>query len=295
GGAGKIATKLVGKLKPMAIRNGMKVTALAPSTSGGVSVTCNNSTLTKATYDHVINTLPFSCLRVVDTSAYDFDWALLTAIHAIRYEASTKVAISFKERWWENLSTRFDSLVDQRGGVSKTDLPTRMVVYPSYGINQMTGATIIVSYTWAQDVARLGALIDGGPGTTQNETLKNLILRDLTAIHGIPDGDFLPNLVAENGFDAWAWYNYEHSAGMSLTPCPESRFEITDIRIAGAFARFGPGQFQSLYPQVTKPVNGTLHFAGEATSTHHAWVLGALESAARAVLEIIRRGLPSTC
>ena len=38
----------------------------------------------------------------------------------------------------------------------------------------------------------------------------------------------------------------------------------------GAFALFGPGQFSNLYPEVTKPVGGLLHFAGEAASVHHA-------------------------
>jgi hypothetical protein len=55
----------------------------------------------------------------------------------------------------------------------------------------------------------------------------------------------------------------------------------------GAFAFFGPGQFKNLYPEVTKPIGGRFHFAGEATSIHHAWVVGALNSAMRIVIEIV--------
>ena len=59
----------------------------------------------------------------------------------------------------------------------------------------------------------------------------------------------------------------------------------------GAFAQFGPGQFGttdkggfSLFASLQAPAAlGRLHFAGEATSIHHAWVLGALNSAWRAV------------
>ena len=40
----------------------------------------------------------------------------------------------------------------------------------------------------------------------------------------------------------------------------------------GAFAFFGPSQFATLYPFVTQPVDGILHFSGEATSVHHAYV-----------------------
>jgi len=55
----------------------------------------------------------------------------------------------------------------------------------------------------------------------------------------------------------------------------------------GAFALFGPSQFQVTYPEVTKPLHGVLHFAGEACSVYHAWVVGALDSAYNALLQIV--------
>ena len=60
-----------------------------------------------------------------------------------------------------------------------------------------------------------------------------------------------------------------------------------NLSVLGAFAMFGPGQFQSLYKHVTIPAAHALHFAGEATSVHHAWVEGALSSAFRSVAEIV--------
>jgi monoamine oxidase len=42
-----------------------------------------------------------------------------------------------------------------------------------------------------------------------------------------------------------------------------------------------------MYCHVTQPILGMFHFAGEATSVHHAWVVGSLNSAYRSVLEIV--------
>ena len=57
---------------------------------------------------------------------------------------------------------------------------------------------------------------------------------------------------------------------------------------AGAFGFFGPGDFEDLYTSMTYPAaGGRLHFAGEALSTRHAWVEGALDSAWRAVFSLL--------
>ncbi len=67
---------------------------------------------------------------------------------------------------------------------------------------------------------------------------------------------------------AYSWYNDEFSVG--------------------AFALFSPGQFSSLLPALLAPAaDGRLHFAGEALSSGHAWIIGALNSAYRSVAEIL--------
>ncbi|KAG9080006.1 hypothetical protein FRC06_007194 [Ceratobasidium sp. 370] len=61
----------------------------------------------------------------------------------------------------------------------------------------------------------------------------------------------------------------------------------------GAYAFFGPGQFSSLYPSLTRPAaERRLHFAGEAISTCHAWVAGAIDSANRVAGQIDPELLP---
>ena len=56
-----------------------------------------------------------------------------------------------------------------------------------------------------------------------------------------------------------------------------------DPYTVGAFALFGPGQFSNLYPSLRQSLSGSknrIMLCGEAASAHHAWISGALYSAA---------------
>lgn len=56
-----------------------------------------------------------------------------------------------------------------------------------------------------------------------------------------------------------------------------------------ANALFMPGKFKRVYTSLTRPAaDGLLHFAGEAVSFRHSWVEGALDSAWRAVHEMLQ-------
>ncbi|KAG8805189.1 hypothetical protein FRC17_005685 [Serendipita sp. 399] len=270
GGSSVIVEKMNTTLFPpntqtaSSLQMGTAVTAISPTvapdgswTSVTVDATKVNGSSTTNTYDHVVSTLPFGCLRSVDTSKCNFDWEHLQAIRSLQYGNSVKVGIRFKKRWWEELDK------PQKGGVSSTDRPTRMVIYPSYG-SEGSGTTMLVSYSWGQDANRLGALCQGN-SSNEEMRLVNLILRDLADMHGITNFDTFSQLY--DSHFAWNW-------DMNQFSC-------------GAFALFGPGQFKSLYPNVTASYGGRLHFAGEATSVHHAWLVGALNSAFRAVYQIL--------
>lgn len=259
GGTEQVAQKMESMLAGTPVQRGKRVTALSfdnPLSPSSVRVAVAGEESAR-TYNHVVASVPFGCLRAIDTSACGFSWPLSSAVRMLHYDAATKVAIQFSSRWWEQPG------IDQVGGVSNTDRPTRVVVYPSYGIGQQTGATMIVSYTWSQDALRLGALIQGRDSTAEAHLI-DLILEDLAVMHSIDKAKLRSLVVNYHAFD---WYRHEFSAG--------------------AFALFGPGQFANLYPEVTRPVHGLLHFAGEATSVHHAWLVGALNSAYRAVKEIL--------
>jgi len=80
---------------------------------------------------------------------------------------------------------------------------------------------------------------------------------------------------------------------MSTTPLDFHAFDwYHNPFTMGAFAQFAPGQFSILYADILQPAGryGNFHFAGELASHHHAWVAGALDSAAR-VVDLIKRDL----
>jgi monoamine oxidase len=54
----------------------------------------------------------------------------------------------------------------------------------------------------------------------------------------------------------------------------------------GAFAWFAPGQHTALHRHLIAP-EGRIYFAGEHASLTHTWMQGALESALRAVREML--------
>lgn len=167
-------------------------------------------------FNHVISTLPLSALRMVDTEKCGLSYTLTSAIRTLDYGGSVKVGIQFTNRWWEPT---------HKGGVSRTDRQTRVVVYPSYGIGNSASATILVSYTWGQDALRQGALVRGHNSGAEG-ILLNLILEDLAAMHRI-SYDYLRGSV--KAFHAWDWYRDEFSVGKHCCCCPHTHFFISSF------------------------------------------------------------------
>ncbi|KAG2153891.1 hypothetical protein DEU56DRAFT_868461 [Suillus clintonianus] len=210
------------------------------------------------TYSHVIFTIPLPVLRTIDLSGAGLNVMQKNSLRKLQYGPSIKVGVRFKSAWW----TEWFHIV---GGQSFTDLPIRTIVYPSYGVESSSPSTVLIaSYCWTNDAERLGSLINTGK-TEYNEQLKELVLRNLAEVHGVHYDKMSDQYV---DMHAWDW---NHNP---LT--------------MGAFAFFGPGDFKDLYTALTVPNhNKRLHFAGEAISTRHAWVVGALDSAWRAVYEYL--------
>nr|QAA96039.1 L-amino acid oxidase 4 [synthetic construct] len=215
----------------------------------------------KRKYSHVISTLPLPVLRTVDLKNSKLDIVQSNALRKLQYGPSIKIGILFKEPWWTTGQDKNGEKFDLVGGQSYTDLPIRTVVYPSYGVNTNAPSnTLIASYCWTNDAERMGSLIGTGKKTYE-EQLEHLVLSNLAAVHNT-DYQYLKDRLVD--VHSWDW---NHNP---LT--------------MGAFAFFGPGDFQDLYTSLNRPAaNGKLHFAGEALSVRHAWVVGALDSAWRAV------------
>ena len=227
-------------------------------------------------YDGVFNSAPLGSMQRMDLRGLNLNWGTKQAIRSLGYGASCKVGIRFKEMWW---MTKFGI---KEGGVSKTDLPIRMCVYPSYNIHdndpdpkdpekmpKNVPGVLLCSYSWSMEAQRLGTLIDRDSPEGETE-LKTLLLDNLAKLHANEQWPYekLHALISdlyETHF-AYDWY--------------------TDKGTTGAFAYFGPGQFRNMYPYIVR--NDGVHILiGEVASAHHAWVVGAIESAVRGVYQFL--------
>ncbi|KAG2133638.1 uncharacterized protein EDB93DRAFT_1173834 [Suillus bovinus] len=218
-------------------------------------------------YDSVFNTTPLGCSRNMDLVDAELYPAQIDALRCLRYDTSCKVAIKFQTPWW---ITRCGIT---KSGTSFGDIPIRTCCYPSHSIHDdpKEPAVLIASYTVGQDAQRIGTLINRDSPSGESQ-LKELVLRDLARLHarsGITYDFLEAQYITHHAYD---WRDNPFSGG--------------------AFTVFAPGQFRHLYPYLIRPAaDGKLHFAGEASSAHHAWVVGALESAQRAViLSLLRFG-----
>lgn len=100
--------------------------------------------------DAAIVALPFSTLRLVDTSSA-LSPAKLRAIRDLPYETAIKTFVQTRRRFWEKDDRIF-------GGSTATDLPVRGIYYPDHGRSTGKGA-LLISYTWA-DAAEPWARLD---------------------------------------------------------------------------------------------------------------------------------------
>ncbi|KAL5351985.1 hypothetical protein ACLOAV_003848 [Pseudogymnoascus australis] len=161
---------------------------------------------------------------------------------------------------WEKLPAPF------KGGQSYSDLPIRRCVYPSYGFDlpdDTAPGTMIASYIWGQDSSRLGAYLRTPEA---RDTIVKVVLHDLAAMNNVTI-EFMESEYLD--YYAWDWYQNEWSVG--------------------AFAIFSAGQYHDVMPSLMVPAeNGHLHFGGEALSSGHAWIIGAINSAYRTVLEVLK-------
>ncbi|KAI1174614.1 FAD/NAD(P)-binding domain-containing protein [Nemania sp. FL0916] len=225
---------------------------------GNMSVKCADEPV-RSGYCTVFATPTLGCLARMDLQSLELHPSQKDAIRSLHYDDSVKVALQFTYPWW---------IVDcgiTQGGVASTDLPLRTCVYPSYNLEDIDKpAVLLASYTWAQDANRMSSLVDDD----NKGELEELILRDLARLHA-------------------GRITYDQIKSAYTGECKAYSWS-QDPTTAGAFALFGPGQFSNLYPYIVRPAaQSQFHIVGEAASTHHAWVAGALDSAYCAVYKFL--------
>uniref|UniRef100_A0AAX7V3D4 Amine oxidase n=1 Tax=Astatotilapia calliptera TaxID=8154 RepID=A0AAX7V3D4_ASTCA len=123
----------------------------------------------------------------------------MEALRAVHYDSSTKILLTFNNKFWEN-----DGI---RGGKSITDGPTRFIYYPGHNFQKnKTIGVLLASYTWGDDsLLFLGA---------SDEALKELALSDLAKIHGEQVWDFCTGVVVKK----WSMDPYSLGAFALFTP-----------------------------------------------------------------------------
>jgi len=270
GGTQQVAEAMAKKLKTQPEFNRQVTKVEVDKGHGTIKLTVKHkdgpSDLTETRdYFAVFNSTTLGAFQRMDLTNAGLLYRTKQAIRSLGYGASCKVGIRFKWAWWMKPPHNINL-----GGMAKTDLPLRVCVYPSYNIHDPkdSSAVLLCSYTWAQDAQRIASLIS--PNSPNDEVeLKELLVHNLALLHSTKDTYASVLKEINSAYDthhAYDWYN--------------------DQNQSGAFAYFGPGQFSSMWPEITKQ-NGWLFLIGEAASAHHAWIVGAIESAVRAVFQML--------
>jgi monoamine oxidase len=139
GGMDQIAMAIYREVADV-VQFGARVTAIDQNEKG-VTVTYTDTAgggTRQAKADWCLCTIPLSILSQIDIKVSD---KMHAAIEAVPYEASVKVGLQFKRKFWEQ-----DELI--YGGISFTDLPITLVSYPSTGFGQPGKGVMLGAYVW---------------------------------------------------------------------------------------------------------------------------------------------------
>ncbi len=108
----------------------------------------SGNNLQQAKADWCVCTIPLSILSQIEVSA---SAAMQEAIQAVPYEASVKIGLQFKRRFWEQDESIY-------GGISYTDLPIQLVSYPSTGYGSAGKGVMLGAYIWGPNAYEFTSL-----------------------------------------------------------------------------------------------------------------------------------------
>lgn len=148
GGSDNLPNAFVPELRPN-LRFGARMVALDQSADDVTVFYRTRAGRFSLTADYLILTLPFPVMRHIEVLK-PFSAAKQRAIRQVHYDASTKVLLQTKRRFWE----QDEGIV---GGGTVTDLAIRNLYYPDHGRETARGV-LLASYTWAEDAQRWGSL-----------------------------------------------------------------------------------------------------------------------------------------
>jgi monoamine oxidase len=204
-------------------------------------------------FDAIILAIPSPHIRMMLERPYfgpDTEHALRTTY----FKPASAMGLRFNTRFWERPDLQ---LPPSLGGRSLTDHPIRRVVYPSHGIGD-GGKGVLCMYTVGDDTEQTTLLSKGG-------RIK-LALQGLQLLY--PE----VNIKQE----------YAGGDEESATFLNEAFFQ--DWPIGAVF--YHPEEFLSHYSKLVSP-QGNIYFAGDHLTPNSVWIVGALESARRAVQQLV--------
>ncbi|XP_028275811.1 L-amino-acid oxidase-like [Parambassis ranga] len=148
-----------------------KVKLINQRSGSNVTVTyqdwSHSGSLTNLTVDYVLVTATAKATLFIDFQP-PLSGDKMEALRSVHYASSTKVVLSFRQRFWEQEGIR--------GGKSITDRPSRFIYYPSHSFPGTDAGALLASYTCSDD----STLFQG----ISEEELMAVVLEDLVKIHG---------------------------------------------------------------------------------------------------------------
>ena len=202
-------------------------------------------------FDAVILALPPWCVRMMpERSRFGAD--LENALRLCRSDRISKLGLRFKSRFWECTDLQ---LPPSYGGQSTTDLPSRWVVYPGYGVGD-SGNGVLHIYCRGDDSNHWSLL-------SKAEKVK-LALRDLQLLY--PEVDIAS----------------EYAGGK---PTDEGYLEEAFSVDWWSMFCYDPGQFLISFPVMVRP-QGDIYFAGAHICSSFGWIQSAFESSRRTVQQL---------
>ncbi|XP_034556378.1 L-amino-acid oxidase [Notolabrus celidotus] len=141
--------------------------------SGGSNVTItfqdwrNSGSVVNLTVDYALVTSSAKATVFIDFLP-PLSGDKMEALRSVHYASSTKVILSFSQRFWEKEGIR--------GGKSVTDRPSRFIYYPSHSFPGTDAGALLASYTCSDDSTLFQGLSD--------DELMAVVLEDLVKIHG---------------------------------------------------------------------------------------------------------------
>lgn len=179
------------RASPKAVRYRAKVTAIAQD-DRGVTVSyvdeAGGGAMRRERADWCVCTIPLSILGQMPVQLGD---AMKAAIDAVPYEASIKIALQFRRRFWEEDEAIY-------GGITYTDQPIGRISYPSHGYGKKGSAVLLAAYTFGPNAYEFTAM-------APEDRLR--AAREMGArIHPQYDGEY------ESGFSV-AWHRTPFAMG----------------------------------------------------------------------------------